>query len=87
MSQLMSLYDYLGRAAGPRLGLSVAEYAGRKRAKVGIREVSNPKYKGPINLYEESFLKEYFGDAEQQAVIKADKEAYEQKKKSRTQKV
>ena len=56
----ISLYDYLGHAAGADLGQQVAYAA----AKVGVvtetRQVSNPVYKGPVMLYPKSFLDLYF---------------------------
>ena len=58
--KMLSLYDYLGRAAGPELGKQVAEYAKKKKVKPEIRLVANPKYTGEILLYPEFFLKEYF---------------------------
>ena len=57
---MISLYDYLGRAAGPDLGKQVATAAAKAGVKHEIREVSNPKYKGPIMLYPKSFLDLYF---------------------------
>ena len=57
---MMSLYDYLGHAAGPELGKQVASAATRAGVKGEIREVSNPKYSGPIMLYPRSFLDNFF---------------------------
>ena len=57
---MVSLYDYLGRAAGPDLGKQVAIAAAKAGVKHKIREVSNPKYRGPIMLYPKSFLDLYF---------------------------
>lgn len=57
---MISLYDYLGAAAGNELGKQVAEYAKIRKAKFGTREVSNSAYKGIVHLYEESFIKEFF---------------------------
>ena len=45
---MVSLYDYLGRAAGPDLGNQVATAAAKAGVKHEIREVDNPKYTGPI---------------------------------------
>ena len=61
---MVSLYDYLGHAAGFSLGEAVAKVALSKGVAMGSREVSNPKYTGKVALYPETFLKEYFGDAE-----------------------
>lgn len=57
---MMSLYDYLGRAAGKELGTKVAAYAATRKAKVETRDVSNPRYTGKVLLYEKSFLDEFF---------------------------
>ena len=58
---MMSLYDYLGHAAGPELGKQVASAAARAGVKGSMREVSNPLYKGPVMLYPKSFLDNFFG--------------------------
>ena len=57
---MLSLFDYLGYAAGNELGQSVADYAKIRKAKSGIRSVSNVKYKGNVMLYTKKFLDEYF---------------------------
>jgi len=53
--KMLSLYDYLGRAAGSILGKQVATCA-----KHETRFVENLKYTGDIMLYPETFLKFYF---------------------------
>ena len=58
--EMVSLYDYLGRAAGSELGKQVATAAAKAGVKHEIREVSNTKYTGPIMLYPKSFLDLYF---------------------------
>ena len=58
--EMISLYDYLGRAAGPDLGKQVATAAAKAGVKSEIRAVSNVKYTGPIMLYPRSFLDLYF---------------------------
>ena len=58
--KMVSLYDYLGRAAGSELGKQVATAAAKAGVKHEIREVSNIKYTGPIMLYPRSFLDLYF---------------------------
>lgn len=58
---MMSLFDYLGYAAGNELGKQVAEYAKIRKAKCSTRYVSNPSYTGTVMLYEKEFLDEYFG--------------------------
>jgi len=57
---MVSLYDYLGRAAGPDLGQEVATAARKAGVKGEIREVSNPKYRGPVMLWPTAFLDLYF---------------------------
>ena len=57
---MMSLYDYLGRAAGPELGLKVAQAATKAQVKHEMREVVNPAYKGKVMLYPRAFLDLYF---------------------------
>jgi len=58
--EMKSLYDYLGYAAGPSLGAEVYNAAKRAKVSVETRYVSNPRYKGEVMLYPESFLVEYF---------------------------
>ena len=58
---MVSLYDYLGKAAGSKLGKEVNEVAQSKKIPVAIKEVSNAKYTGKIMMYPKSFLDEYFG--------------------------
>jgi hypothetical protein len=57
---MLSLYDYLGRAAGSILGKKVATCAAKKKVKHETRFVENLKYTGDIMLYPETFLKFYF---------------------------
>ena len=59
--KMLSLYDYLGRAAGPELGQQVASAAARKKIKFGTRYVEQGGYKGDVMLYPKSFLDDYFG--------------------------
>lgn len=57
----MSLYDYLGKAAGLKLGEEVNKAAQQKNIPPYLRQVDNPKYKGKVMLYPKWFLDEYFG--------------------------
>ncbi len=84
LSKMLSLYDYLGRAAGKELGGSVAAYAYSQKTKVKKRTVSNPAYSGPVNLYTEDFLLAYFNNPNYKTIIKQDEEQY---KKSLERKV
>ena len=58
--ELLSLYDYLGKAAGPELGKQVNETAKTKKIKYVVKEVSTPTYKGKVMMYPKSFLDNYF---------------------------
>tara|TARA_R110000772_G_scaffold171917_1_gene283816 strand:- start:387 stop:608 length:222 start_codon:yes stop_codon:yes gene_type:complete len=60
--EYMSLYDFLGHAAGGKLGKEVATEAAYRRIKLETREIDNPAYQGIVYLYPETFLKEYFKD-------------------------
>ena len=62
MSQMMSLYDYLGRAAGPELGQKVAQAVAKAGVKHEMREVKHSGWNGPIMLYPRAFLDLYFND-------------------------
>ena len=58
---MMSLYDYLGHAAGPDLGKKVAYAAAKAGVKSEIREVNHKGWNGPIMLYPSNFLDNFFG--------------------------
>ena len=58
---MISLYDYLGRAAGPELGKQVADAARNSGVKGEIREVNHKGWNGPIMLYPRTFLDNFFG--------------------------
>lgn len=64
MSEFISLYDYLKRAAGSELGKQVASYAAVKKIPHKTRYVSNPSYTGEVMLYPPEFLDEYFNKRE-----------------------
>jgi hypothetical protein len=57
---MISLYDYLGKAAGAELGKKVWNYARIRKPKRDVRNISNPKYKGKVMIYEKGFLDEFF---------------------------
>ena len=57
---LVSLYDYLGRAAGKSLGGEVFSTARALKETVEERAISNPAYTGNVHLYRREFLDEYF---------------------------
>lgn len=58
---MMSLYDYLDRAAGMELGGEVNKTARALKETIQEKEISNPKYTGKVHLYRREFLDEYFG--------------------------
>jgi hypothetical protein len=59
---MMSLYEYLGKAAGQELGKLVADTATKLKETIKQQDVSNPKYTGKVMLYRREFLDEYFGN-------------------------
>lgn len=59
-NQMLSLYDYLGYAAGDRLGKDVAKKAAEQKVTYAVKYVENPKYKGDIMMYPKPFLDSYF---------------------------
>ena len=58
--EMLSLYDYLGHAAGAELGRQVAYQAAKEKVSHGTRYVKNPAYEGEVYLYPKSFLEKYF---------------------------
>jgi len=56
----LSLYDYLGKAAGEQLGLEVAVEARKHGVQTQSREISNPNFTGTVLLYPKDFLEFYF---------------------------
>jgi len=58
--EYLSLYDYLGHAAGLELGKEVAIAATEAGIRLEKREVSNPKYTGIVYLYPKNFLDFHF---------------------------
>lgn len=76
----MSLYDYLGRAAGPALGYAIATRAKRKKEVIHYRNVPASPYDRPINLYRADFLNTAFNDKSLKEVIEKDAQEYRAKK-------
>ncbi len=58
--EMMSLFDFLGHAAGASLGAAVYGVANRTKEKVETRIVETKTYKGKVMLYRKVFLDEYF---------------------------
>jgi hypothetical protein len=66
---MLSLYDYLGYAAGEKLGKEVWDAAVNADIKTEVREISNPKYTGKVMLYPEDFLTEFFKSKQPKVVL------------------
>ena len=60
MKKMISLYEYLGYAAGADLGKQVAYAAAEGGEITGEKYVSNSYYKGSVKLYTRLFLEAYF---------------------------
>jgi hypothetical protein len=58
--EMLSLYEYLGKAAGPDLGKKVYDAAKDAKINTTTQKVSNPKYTGKVVKYPKLFLDEYF---------------------------
>lgn len=58
--EMVSLFDYLGHAAGASLGAAVYQTANRTKEKVEARQVETKTYKGKVMLYRKAFLVDYF---------------------------
>jgi hypothetical protein len=57
---MKSLFDYLGRAAGPELGKQVYQAAQKLGIPVETRYIATHTYTGNVMLYPEEFLNLYF---------------------------
>ena len=58
---MISLYDYLGKPAGSRLGKQVSEYAKIVGARRSTKVVAHSPFKnGIIITYEKPFLDQFF---------------------------
>ena len=62
--KMLSLYDFLGYAAGYSLGEEVAQAANKRRINIHTKFISNYSYKGEVNMYPKSFLEYYFDKEE-----------------------
>ena len=58
---MMSLYEYLGRAAGGQLGSEVFRAAKSQNVPYDQQMVSTKTYSGKVMLYPRTFLQKYFG--------------------------
>lgn len=66
-NEYVSLYDFLGRAAGSTLGMQV--HAASLMASVVPQErmITNKAYNGPVKLYPRYFLENFFNKLKQEA--------------------
>lgn len=62
--EYLSLYDYLGKAAGEKLGKEVKQEADKQEILTQTREIANPKFSGTVLLYPKEFLEFYFREPE-----------------------
>jgi hypothetical protein len=62
--EYLSLYDYLGKAAGEKLGKEVKQEADKQEILTQTREITNPKFTGTVLLYPKEFLEFYFREPE-----------------------
>ena len=69
MSDLVyvSLYDYLGKAAGKTLGGEVLKEAQKRGIKRKVKHISQGGYEGNVMIYPKQFLDIYFSEKEQNA--------------------
>jgi hypothetical protein len=58
--EFLSLYDYLGHAAGSKLGKDVANAAAVEKIEYRTKTVTNPTYSGEIMMYPRPFLDKFF---------------------------
>jgi len=59
---MLSLYDYLGRAAGADLGKEVATQAAKEKVGFKTKTIKNPYYEGEVMMYPKNFLEKYFNN-------------------------
>ena len=62
--EYLSLFDFLGKAAGEKLGKEVKQEADKQEILTQTREISNPKFTGTVLLYPKDFLEFYFREPE-----------------------
>jgi hypothetical protein len=65
MDKFISLFEYLGKAAGTELGLEVYKKAVESNEPISYRNVTTAKYSGKVKLYRTAFLSQYFNPSQQ----------------------
>ena len=63
--EMLSLYDYLGKAAGMELGEKVFKASVAMNIKPESRDVETKTYCGKVMLYPKNFLDLYFQNSKQ----------------------
>ena len=58
--EYISLFEYLGKAAGTELGTQIRKTAMVHGVQVDKRIVNNTKYKGTVTLYPKAWLDTWF---------------------------
>lgn len=58
--EYLSLFNYLGKPAGEKLGAEVAAEARKWEIKTKTRKVSTSRFEGTVLLYPKDFLEFYF---------------------------
>lgn len=56
----VSLFDFLKKPAGEKLGLEVSTFARKINVPIKHRDIANSKYTGKVILYPYGFLLVYF---------------------------
>lgn len=56
--EYLSLYDYLGHAAGGDLGKKIAYEAAKCKVNIQNKKIKIPSYEGTIQMYPDDFLTE-----------------------------
>jgi hypothetical protein len=64
-TKMLSLYDYLGKAAGMELGEKVFKTSVAMNIKPESRDVETKTYCGKVMLYPKNFLDLYFQNSKQ----------------------
>lgn len=67
----VSLFDYLGYAAGAGLGKEVAQAAVRCNEKIAKKAISTRTYTGDVLMYRPQFLKEFFNSKQNSDAIES----------------
>ncbi len=67
--EYLSLYDYLKKPAGEKLGQEVAAEAKKQGIQIQTRQISNPKFEGIVLLYPKDFLEFYFREPDSEQIM------------------